>query len=283
MASEHIKATIVYCSPGGSTLNVAQVIKKGLEGDAAEVTMVDLAAKKEPGAAGAGPEDGARILFVGSPVYGGHAIPPVMDWLAEVDGASFDYAVPFVTYGGVMSGVAIQEMAEVMEEKEMVVLGAAKIVGEHTMMWEVDDPLGKGCPGGAEDAMVANLVTTVLAKMNKGTADDLAVSPSVLRYQPEEIYEHHKTFNLALIKPQAPKRIVNEELCGECQVCAEHCPTDAITFAPYPEFGDDCIICYNCVKECPEKAIEVDMTPAHGYIRARATQFDEGAESKIYV
>lgn len=282
MNKKQIQAVIAYCSPAGSTRHVAEVIKKRLAENGIAAAMVDLTEKKAEKYFLPNDKKNIRILFVGSPVYCGHAVFPVTEFINDIAEGSVHYAVPFVTYGGVTSGVAISEMAEALQEKGVPILGAAKIASEHSMMWELDAPLGKGRPNAEDDQLSESLVDKVLTKIQDGTGGTVPLSE--LMYQPEEVYEFHKTFNLAVAKTKAPQRTIDESSCAECRACADVCPTNAISYTPFPEFGDDCICCYNCVKKCPENAIQVDMSPVHAFIRQHALRFGrENASSEIFV
>jgi formate hydrogenlyase subunit 6/NADH:ubiquinone oxidoreductase subunit I len=72
------------------------------------------------------------------------------------------------------------------------------------------------------------------------------------------------------------------ERCTTCGLCAETCPVEAVTLSPYPEFGPNCIHCYNCVRLCPEQAIAADLSQVHQRIRARAVQMGENPLSQIF-
>jgi len=53
-------------------------------------------------------------------------------------------------------------------------------------------------------------------------------------------------------------RVTDE--CSGCTICAQHCPTGAITFTPYQKHKidvDRCVRCGTCRSKCPEDAIEV--------------------------
>ncbi len=80
-----------------------------------------------------------------------------------------------------------------------------------------------------------------------------------------------------------PKREVDEKLCTRCEVCSDVCPTDSVSFSPFPEFGDNCIFCYNCVRDCPEEAIKADFSLIEERIRDRAKQVSERPFTQIFV
>src|SRR5260370_20552000 len=73
----------------------------------------------------------------------------------------------------------------------------------------------------------------------------------------------HRTSLYPQIEPTLPERfrglpVLDQSKCPSgCQVCAEACPTDAITV---DEFGlkldlGRCLFCTDCVEACPEGAV----------------------------
>lgn len=151
------KALVVYCSPSGSTQHVATGIETALAGSGVDVRSVDLGNEKEwaPIFDEMTASNNRTCLFVGSPVYAGHPIPPVMQFINRMPAAPGLYAAPFVTWGQVISGLALYDMAAALCEKNVKVVGAIKIVARHSMMWDSDDPLGKGRPNPDDDRMIA--------------------------------------------------------------------------------------------------------------------------------
>lgn len=274
------KAGIVYCSPAGTTRHVAQIIEKELKDKSAEVFTADLA--KEDGSeiisriqAGEKP-----ILFIGSPVYAGRPIPPVMNFIARLPQNAGICAVPFVTWGCVSSGIALQDMGKALTEKGCLLPGAAKVGAVHSMMWRSDSPLGKGHPNAEDDQMIRELVGRVLK--NAGQSPVSGPSLSDLAYQPENLQTEMAKVTLEAAKGHMPKKTVDEKLCTQCGICAEICPVQTITLSPLPEFGKDCICCFKCVRECPETAILADLEPVEKRIRGRAAQLAEQPFTKIF-
>jgi len=275
------KAGIVYCSPAGTTRHVAQVIEKELKSRNAEVLTADLAK-------GNGAEIISRIqagektvLFIGSPVYAGRAIPPVMKFIAALPKDANICAVPFVTYGCVSSGIALHDLGKALTEKGSLLLGGAKVGAVHSMMWQSDEPLGKGHPNAEDDQMIRDLVGKVLAKADHSPCSCLALSD--LAYQPENLQTEMAKVTLEAAKGHMPKKTVDEKRCTQCGICAELCPVQTITLSPMPEFGKDCICCFNCVRECPENAISADLAPVEKRIRDKAAKLAEQPVTKIFV
>ena len=47
-----------------------------------------------------------------------------------------------------------------------------------------------------------------------------------------------------------------EDTCTACGLCADACPSDAITVGDVAVVSaDDCVDCGSCIDECPQEAI----------------------------
>lgn len=274
------KALIVYFSPAGTTRRMARAIECALRAAGTPAVMIDLGrdddipfVMSQMGAA----KDNICI-YVGSPVYASYAAPPVTAFLSGLPLSRSGFSVPFVTWGGVNSGRALYDMARALQEKGYPVLGAGKFLAEHSLMWTLDEPLGKGRPD-REDALLAEkLVTSVDAKMR--TSEPATITAGSLAPDPQTPPEPDPE-GFTRAKAHFPAKILDQERCTLCSLCADQCPVQAIRLTPYPEIGTECIFCFNCVRCCPEGAIRADLAPLHTRIRKLREGFGEPAESNI--
>ncbi|MFZ0242826.1 MAG: EFR1 family ferrodoxin [Desulfobacterales bacterium] len=277
------KALLVYCSPAGSTAHVARVMRQKIVALKTPVTMIDL---------GDDPDIDFIIpqlfdakdnicLYIGSPVYAAHPIPPIMDFVARMPEAENGYSVPFVTWGAVTSGIALYEMGDALTQKGYRVLGAAKVVARHSMMWSVDAPLGADHPDAEDDRQIDTLLEAVTDKLKK--ADPPILAPSVLDYQEKFLREQMAQVSFEQAKARFPQKKVLKERCTLCGICVENCPVMAIRLVEAPEIDTACIHCFNCVRLCPEAAIVSDLQPVLEHIRARSEQVKEPACTQIFI
>lgn len=275
-------AHIVYLSPAGTTRHVAEVIGAALADAGVNATQWDLAGHsaedvhREIAAPGTPP-----LLFIGSPVYVNHAVPPVTDFINGLPKAEGGLAVPFVTYGAVSSGIALYRMTESLQERGYAVPGAAKVVAVHSSLWRMEHPLGEGHPDAADDAAVRGLVAGVLEKAKTPAHSGLPLS--ALAYQPPETHAEMENMSLAAAAGHLPEKKLDAEACTECGICAENCPTDAIALAPLPEFGDACIFCFRCVRDCPESAIHVNTEPIEERVPKMAAMRNETPPTQMFL
>jgi ferredoxin len=220
-------------------------------------------------------------LYIGSPVYAAHPIPPIMAFIARMPQAENGFSVPFVTWGAVTSGIALYEMGAALAQKGYPVLGAAKVLARHSMMWAADTPLGAGHPNAEDDRMIEALLQAVADKLKK--TDSPTLAPSVLDYQAQPLRDQMAQSSFEQAKSRFPQKKVLIERCTQCGVCVENCPVEAIQVTDAPEIGPVCIHCLNCVRLCPESAIVADLPPVYERLHALAEKIKERPCTQIYI
>jgi ferredoxin/flavodoxin len=277
-----MKTIIVFCSPGGSTRRVAETIQDGFNQRNAAVKLLDLAQMNDriEGMASIQTANQPFCLFVGSPVYRDLAVEPIMRFIDKLPVFVNAYAVPFVTWGQACSGVALWQMAAALTKKGFAIVGAAKVLAVHTLMWRARNPAGKGHPDETDFQKIQELVANIYDRFQSGNIS--ALSDDILDYQPALRAAEFKK------KMKAPKLIVPKnvkaEICTQCGVCQERCPVSAVSLNPYPQFDQNCIDCFNCIRLCPENAIEparsLDQIEVH--IRERVLTIQEQPYTQIF-
>lgn len=220
-----------------------------------------------------------NIVFIGSPVHRGLAVPPVMQFIEALPNLESSSAVPFITWGRASSGVALWQMGRALVQKGFAIAGAAKVVSTHSLMWDMDAPLGNGHPDAEDDRMVKELVSIVMTGFIHDNVRVLGLE--ALDYQPEpQATEMRKKLSQP---PPATPPTVDKEKCNRCAICEYECPVAAIALSPYPEFNSNCFNCFNCVRCCPEEAIEpeIPLEKLHKMIRKHSETMNETPPSQI--
>ena len=280
-----LKFFCAYCSPAGSTLHVAGIIEQELENLGCGLSSLDLGKTRDwrpfiDKITSAAAADGA-CLFIGSPVYVFHAVPPVIRFIEAIPSVPAGTAVPFVTWGCVTSGVALWEMGKLLAEKGFGLAGAAKVLSVHSRLWQHQHPIGEGHPDSADDAAVIGLVRSVFGNLN--AADRRFLSLAELDYQSHDHRDMMMRTSVQSDPGKIPPRKVLEDKCTQCADCQAGCPADAIILAPYPVFGAACFGCFNCVRLCPEKAIETDLAGRKTMLLKSMAVYNEDAATRAFL
>lgn len=226
-------------------------------------------------------EDTRVCLYIGSPVYAAHPVPPVMALIDRLPMVSNGFSVPFVTWGAVTSGIALYEMGSALTDRGYPVLGAAKVTAQHSMMWTEDTPLGAQRPNDEDEQVIEDLVEYVSRKLQSQSPTDISLSD--LDYQDRVLRQQmlHRSFEAA--KAGFPPKKINQNRCTACGICVDNCPVDAINLVDALTINDLCIHCFNCVRLCPESAITADLEPIHDFIRQRSARIKESLKTKIFL
>lgn len=273
---------IVFCSPAGATRRVADVIKQTMKSTGFTLHFLDLA-EIERHAAFLELVKNTHTntcLFVGSPVYRDVAVPPVMQFINALAPVQHGYAIPFITWGGACSGIALWQMGQALSAKGYTLAAAAKILGQHSMMWQAQAPEGVGHPDGEDIQAVENLCKRLIEQLRVDKVQPLDLAILDYQTETEALHMKEKLNQSWMIIPKT----VDENKCTRCGVCQEECPAAAITMDDLPQFLNTCFNCFNCIRLCPEEAIvsAVTIDDIHQQILARVTRYNEIRKPLIF-
>jgi ferredoxin len=158
-------------------------------------------------------------------------------------------------------------MGTELHKKGACLAGAFRIPAEHSMSWNFSRPFCGGHPNEKDLAVVASGVRRIYRKILSDKADSL--SPWEISFYRGKQLEKMLEGGFETSKARFPKLKFNEALCTGCGQCAEACPVECVSLSPAPIMGDACIMCYNCVKTCPEGALSADFSKSEDIIRKR--------------
>jgi ferredoxin/NAD(P)H-dependent FMN reductase len=264
-----MRVAIIVFSPSGNTKKIAAMLAESLQQRNAKVQTIDITGDREF-FNGTDPIhflqeriDAHDVLCLGAPVYCHRFQYHLMDLIRSLpkpDGHWGSIAVPFVTYGGVTSGIALEEAGKLLRKSGRTVPAGMKVAGSHCM----SDPIlgyefNKGCPNSASLPLVEQLAERIMHFSNGTPCADAS---STLAYQSRlfslktKIIFQEKVWH----KKRYPSIAIDSKICINCGKCAKRCPVRHLTKTPEGiriNEKSDCIHCLNCMKGCPKQSISL--------------------------
>lgn len=278
-----MKITIVVFSPSGNTWETAKLIdsilvsRNGIMMQTVTITAdssyflnTSAAARRDYLESRISDHD---ILVFGAPVYAHHFQYHALECIAVLpkpDGKKWGYAAaPFVTFGAVSSGIALEEAASAFHKSGRTVIAGAAFAASHRMSAAfMDKEHNAEWKTHAYFNAINNFTDVILAydpvKRQKAQCS--------LKYQSlKDKLIANLVFNEKLMHAKRyPKIIIDADKCSACGKCTGLCPVCNLSQTDrksVPIVSGNCIHCMNCVLNCPQNAIALEGDPA------RARQF----------
>jgi len=264
-----MKICIIQFSPSGSVNRVSQEIQKGFEQKGHKVQQLDItwdndffSHKVHTDFLNARVEK-HDILLIGAPVYAHHTQYHVLDLIQSLpkpDSKWAAIAVPFVTYGGISSGVALSESAKLLNKTGRTVPLAMKLTAPHRMTRAfMPDEYNADKLQGEEQVYVDELVNRIDKLQMQSKVKNIR---SVLKYNGLKMTILAKTVFVEKKwhEQRYPKVEIDSELCGTCGKCVRLCPVNHLVKLNdriSQNTASPCIHCLNCVTNCPSNAIKL--------------------------
>lgn len=219
-----------YFSATGTTRKVVQEIGRHFE---SEATQRDLL--REP-LTSTVPLAADSLAIIGMPVYCGRIPEHCAKMLENLKGTNTP-AIAVVVYGNREYDDALLELTEILNRNGFLVFGAGAFVAQHSIVSGV----AKSRPDESDLLKIEEFSRRCGEKLRRMTG---AEEP--IRVKGNSPYKPAVSVPL---KPSA------SHLCTACGVCAELCPTGAISKEnPLVKNKKLCISCAACVAACPHKA-----------------------------
>jgi len=246
-----LKITFVTFSQTGNTRKVAQAMADTFREESYSIRIVALK--------NASPDDvrDCDLLGVGTPCFNSQAPTPVRDFLKALPEIKNRPCFVFATSGGA-PGKVLYDITSILQSKGANVVGGIIIRAE--CLHPVPCLYGRfpGRPNSDDLKQAKNFAKAVADHVSQGHSEPLSESrPDTFKIK----WGFYDFVAYILSDPftrfSMPKPKLDPNLCTQCQLCAQECPTNNIFMAPYAVLGDKCIRCYRCLTICPEKAFKV--------------------------
>lgn len=271
------KTHLITFSPTKTSMRIGRAVAEGINAECCVVS--DLTHDKT----GAGCIEKGDLAVIAMPVYGGHIAPLAMKRLEGLKGNSTP-AVIIAVYGNRDYEMALQDMGEFCTKHGFRVIAAATFIGEHSYSTSLT-PIAVGRPNDSDIECARDFGRRICAKIKAAESDaELQTIDINSIERPEQDEETVRIFKSTVagwmksgtLKPALP--VVDKDRCTQCSICAELCPTNAISPDDAAVVSAElCIKCCACVKGCPEQARSLD-TP---FAKLLSQNFTKQKENKI--
>ena len=277
-----MKMAIIVFSPSGHTLSVSQIFKKELERKGVGVQLINIT-KNSSYLQGLHTRQCLAeeikehdVLFIGGPVYAGHVEKNVLRLIEQLPEAGGKYgylAVPFITYGGVHSSIALEEMAKYLKRRNRKSILGVKIAAKHTLTQTLSNVINERKPGQFEGSLIADAVERVIQiagrEYEKITDESKSFAYSRL---PERIL--FTTFSQEFFHKKFKEVSIDTRKCIKCKKCISACPVNMFDYldgmVKMVRDKKECILCAECYHKCPVNAIN------HPYIEVARKRLKDG-------
>lgn len=269
-----LQVAIIVFSPTGNTLKVGKMLKKSLSVRKIQVQIIDvtrdpdLYRERKIGPYLKGRVREHDLLCIGSPVYAHHLhynLKDIIKSLPKPGNGWGQLAVPFVTYGGISSGIALQEAAKLLKRSGRIPVSGMKINAQHclTKLKQIFTKVNEGMPGDEAIPLIEELAEKIVQLDGIKDKECVDIS-SNLRYQRfRDRIKAHLIFREKFWQNHFyPKLIFDYNKCSQCGKCSRICPVQRIAMTEegpkIPKGSPACIHCGSCVTCCPSNAIDFD-------------------------
>jgi len=273
-----MKVVIIVFSPSGHTLKVAEMIKNQCEKYKSSVKLVNITGKKEFLFDDNRKENlynelgEYELLFIGGPIYAGHMERNILNAIEAIpnpDKEHVNHAVPFATYGGAHSSIALEEMGDLLKKKYYKSLLGIKIVAKHTLTETFSNIMNPNKPGKEEEEFVNKAVDQVYKIIEKKEQFIIDQSES-FRYSPLNERNFFKLNSQEKLHNSYKNVGIIQDSCIKCGKCIHVCPVKMfyISNGKINMHTDNkrCILCAECFHNCPVNAIDypyIEMVRKH--------------------
>ncbi|TCO68803.1 4Fe-4S dicluster domain-containing protein [Marinisporobacter balticus] len=169
-------------------------------------------------------------------------------------------AIPFVTYGGIHSGIALEEAGKLLKKSGRKVLAGLKVSSSHRMTRAFMIEEYNSCP--SEDKIIST-IEELVERVRSVDLYSLKDKSKYLNYQSRKTYLKANIVFKEKVwhEKRYPKVVIDDNECIRCGKCINVCPIchlqQNLDKSTIKNINNPCIHCFNCVIECPQKSISL--------------------------
>jgi len=199
------------------------------------------------------------VICIGSPVYAHHMHYNMLDFIRNllplID--KTQYAVPFVTFGGINSGEALHDAEKLLRKKGRTVVAGLKVNSEHCLSKAFKTDFNRNLP----DNTAIPFINELADKLLQLKSTKVFTNGYFLNYQKTPVRIRTKLLigEKFWHNHMYPKTEFDYSKCNGCGVCVMKCPLMRIELKNNQpvkkEDAPDCIHCGMCVFSCKKGGV----------------------------
>ncbi len=199
------------------------------------------------------------LLCVGAPVYAGHLESNAKSLLNALPAPGAGWgrlAIPFVSYGGLHSSIALREAGNLLYKKGRINVMGFKMGAFHTLTLRAPRPLYPAKPD-QDDLGILDRVVERIVELEEDTSKARDCRRS-FSYAPLKERIIFSLLSQDFFHEKHRINSVDTELCNGCGRCVSLCPVEAIVMEEDKAVIRDksrCILCAECYHYCPRNAV----------------------------
>ena len=265
----------LYFSPTGSTRKIVETVSKGMGVPMKTPISITIPQERD---SFSGQVDG-DLLIVGVPVYAGTFPSLILSPLNKIDGNGH-WALPVAVCGNVRMGTCLAELCGILKRQGFTIPAAGNFIAQHSFACE-DFPIGIGRPDKEDLRKATEFGRRVVDKIAKDP-EDITCQYGGKTYIRMYVSGSLEAKGLASL-PERFRQLIRvndhfDELCPDCNLCVEVCPTGSIDPASYRIEDETCIRCFACTDVCDSGVKEKVVHPKEhlaSWFRHRALERGE--------
>lgn len=291
-----MNVSIIEFSPSGNTNHVSELIKAALEQNNINLQLVNITGNekyfftKDKGSFLQETLKEHDILFIGAPVYAHHLqyhVKELIEALPKPINGYGKIAIPFITYGGISSGIALDEAGNLLRKSGRRILLGMKVSSSHRMTRAfMKEEFNKNQPESKLISTIDELVKRIKSS-NVASSED---NSKHLKYQNIGTYLKANIIFKEKVwhEKRYPKIELDQHKCVKCGKCTKVCPVCHLqqdsTKSIIKNMNSQCIHCFNCIVECPKQAITPvgDLEKAKGFMEKMINRAKETPDTCLY-
>lgn len=291
-----MKATIIEFSPSGNTNRVSELLKTALEQNKIKVQLVNITGNEKYFSTNkkrAFLEEAIEehdILFIGSPVYANHLqyhVKELIENLPKPMNGYSEIAIPFVTYGGICSGIALDEAGKLLKKSRRKIPFGMKVSSPHCMTRAfLEEEFNKN----QDERKLISVICDLVKRIKSSDLTSLKDNSKYLKYQNIGTYLKANIIFKEKVwhEKRYPRISIDQNKCIKCGKCAKVCSVCHLqqdgSKAIIKNMNSGCIHCFNCVLECSQKAITLvgDLEKAKGFMGKMTQKAKETPDTCLY-